>query len=73
MAGLFTLRDFARNLLRGSRSKKYLHIFVLLPNLVYEPKEAHYLLDHCDFISSERRIEYLYPEYLGKINEIQIE
>ena len=73
MVVLFTLRDFARNLLRESRTKKYFHIFVLLPNLVYEPKETHYLLDHCDFISSERLIEYLYPEYLAIINEIKIE
>ena len=45
MAGLFTLRVFARNLLRGNRRRNiFISYFVLIPDL------THYLLDYGDFI-----------------------
>ena len=37
MAGLFTLRVFARNLLRGSRRRNIFHISFLMTDLGYEP------------------------------------
>ena len=53
MAGLFTLRVFARNLLRGSRWRNIFHISVLMIDLGYEPRllrliSRHTTYDHGD-------------------------
>ena len=45
MAILFTLRVFARNLLRGKRRKKYVFIFRFI-----DAWSTHYLLDYGDFL-----------------------
>ena len=55
MAILFTLRVFARNLLRRKSPKKYFSYFVLMSGLgdsnpgFSSNKPTHYLLDHGDF------------------------
>ena len=38
VAGLFALRAFARNLLRGCRRKNIFHITFLMADLGYEPR-----------------------------------
>ena len=47
MTILFTLIGFARNLLRECRRR---NIFILMPDLEFEPKPSNYLLDYGDFI-----------------------
>ena len=55
MACLFTLRVFARNLLRGDRRRNTFHISFLMTDLglrtqAFESnKPPHYILDHGDF------------------------
>ena len=49
MAGLFTLRVFARNLLRGNRRRTiFFHISFFMPGLTSN-KPRHYLLDYGNF------------------------
>ena len=50
MAGLFTLRVFARNLLRGNRQRNIFHISFLMTELGYEPRLLR--LDHGALVTS---------------------
>ena len=49
IAALFTLRVFARNLLRGSRRRNIFHISFLITDLAFASNNpTHYILDHGD-------------------------
>ena len=73
MAILFTLRDFAKNLLK-SAEKKYFSYFVLMCDLGQEHgfssnRPTCYLLDHGDFYikwkvySNLLKIDFIFPKW----------
>ena len=69
MAGLFTLRVFARNLLRGSRRRNIFHIFIfddwpeVRTQAFASNKSTHYILDHDDSINSYLILIVCYRKY----------
>ena len=50
MAGLFTLRVLARNLLRGNRRRNIFHISFLTTDLGYEPRLLRLISRHIDIL-----------------------
>ena len=49
MAGLFTFRVFARNLLKRSRQRNIFHISFLMTDLGYEPRLLHLISRHTTY------------------------
>ena len=49
MAGLFSLRVFARNLLSGIRRRNIFHILFLMTNLGYEPNLLRLISQHTTY------------------------